>query len=363
VRIFLVGLYGVDNLGDDAIRLAIERAAPATGAVVDRFAVRRPGHPDPRAVRLRGRGWRRYVNACRRADRVVLGGGGLLKDGGSGLVHGYRGRGMVHGYGVLAELLLTAALARALGKQVTWVGMGAGPVHTKAGAWLIRAIAALTQRRVVRDDGARAELERAGVRGVEVHADPTFTLVNGIPEPAPGARRVLLSVRDWYTFHPERERRWAALRHALAAAARTALDRGHPVHFVPLYWPRDREVALEIARELDDPRVSVGDRPLDWDALGEELRCSRLLVAMRYHAVACALAGAHPVIPVAYEPKVAALAQQAGLIGLGVDDPDLAETLPRAVADELDRPRRAPDRTAVERLREQAWAGVRRSLG
>ena len=39
-RVFLVGYYGVANLGDEAIRMAIERAAPRLGAEVVAYASR-----------------------------------------------------------------------------------------------------------------------------------------------------------------------------------------------------------------------------------------------------------------------------------------------------------------------------------
>jgi polysaccharide pyruvyl transferase WcaK-like protein len=352
-RVFLVGLYGVQNLGDEAIRAAVDGAAPRFGATLDRFAVRRDSGADgdPRAVRLRGRRWREYLAACGRADRIVLGGGGLLKD---------EGHGVVQGYGVLLELLLTAAVGRILRKDVRWVGMGVGPIHTRRGGWLIRAIAALTQRRVVRDEGSRAALERLGVRDVEVYADPTFTLPR--PPPSRPDGRVLISVRSWFEFEPDRERRWAVLADALLAGAREALGRGYAVHFVPLYWPRDRETAEALAAELPPESVVVRSSPLDWDGLRGELEGARLLVAMRYHAVACALTAGRPAIPVAYEPKVASLAAAAGLPRLGVDDPDLATRLARAVRDELDGDPSAPDVELVERLRAGAEAGLRRSL-
>ena len=57
-RIFLVGYYRVGNLGDEAIRTAVEQAAEAFGAEVTRCATRGPTTGDPREVRssLRGGG-------------------------------------------------------------------------------------------------------------------------------------------------------------------------------------------------------------------------------------------------------------------------------------------------------------------
>src|SRR5262249_46351027 len=132
-RVFLVGLYGIDNTGDDAIRLAVERAAGPLGAEVHRYAARRALANDPRAVRLRASP-RGYLAAIRSADVVALGGGGLLKD---------EGHALVRGYGVLLELLATALAARAMRRRVALLAIGAGPIHTRRGRALVRAIARL----------------------------------------------------------------------------------------------------------------------------------------------------------------------------------------------------------------------------
>ncbi len=80
--IFLVGYSGVHNVGDEAIRAAILAAAPGLGAEVVAIASYDPADPDPRAVPMRGLGLWRYLRAIVRCDRVVLGGGGILKDEG-----------------------------------------------------------------------------------------------------------------------------------------------------------------------------------------------------------------------------------------------------------------------------------------
>lgn len=353
-RIFLVGLYGVDNVGDDAIRAAVERAAAELGAEVHRYATRRPVD-DPRAVRLRGSGWRAYVAAIRSADRVALGGGGLLKD---------EGHSLLQGYGVLAELLLTALLARLLGKRVVLLAIGAGPIHTRRGRWLVGAIARLAQIRQVRDEDSAQTLRALGVRRVEVTVDPTFSFFDPAAVDASPNGRALLSVRDWFMFDPDRERREGALQEALAAAADTLAQAGGEPRFASLYWPRDRDASTEVvARMRERTAASVLDGPLDWAALGAELRGARLLVAMRYHAVACAAMAGCPVVPVAYEPKVASLAEALGLEFLHVDDPELAERLPALTAKALADPdAHRPGAERLLALSRGAREGLRRVL-
>jgi polysaccharide pyruvyl transferase WcaK-like protein len=367
-RVFLVGLYGVENVGDDAIRLAVERSAPALGATVHRYAVRRAAR-DARAVRLRG-GWRAYLAAIHEADTVALGGGGLLKD---------EGHALLRGYGILLELLATALVARALRRRVALLAIGAGPIHTRRGRWLVRAVATLAHVRQVRDEDSAQTLRALGVRSVEVTTDPTFTLYDapaasgGADAPATGAppaqagelgAHAVVSMRPWFMFEPDRDTREAALHGAFAAAADVLARTGSAPRFASLYWPRDREASdATIARMEAADAAQALDGPLDWDALAEQLRGARLLVAMRYHAIACAAMAGCAIVPVAYEPKVSALAQALGVPFLDVEDARLAERLPALTAEALADPvahRASPERLAA--LAQDARAGLRRAL-
>jgi polysaccharide pyruvyl transferase WcaK-like protein len=354
-RVFLVGLYGIDNVGDDTIRIAVERAAAGLGAEVYRYATRRDV-ADPRAVRLRG-GWRGYLRAIRGADRVAIGGGGLLKD---------EGHAVVRGYGVLLELLLTALLARALRTQVVLLAIGAGPIHTRRGRWLVAAIVRLAQIRQVRDEDSATTLRTLGIARVEVTVDPTFSFFE--TEPVPAAARAnghaILSVRPWFMFEPDREQREHALQAALADAADVLAHAGSELRFANLYWPRDRDTAEAVIARIDAGAAAHSlDGPLSWEQLAAQLHDARLLVAMRYHAIACAAMAGCPIVPVAYEPKVVALAEALGLPCLHVEDADLGRRLPELVAAALADPdAHRPDAERLRALASASRAGLRRVL-
>jgi polysaccharide pyruvyl transferase CsaB len=354
-RVFLVGLYGVDNVGDDAIRLAVERAAPQLGAEVHRYAVRRD-RDDPRAVRLRAAP-RGYLAAIRAADVVALGGGGLLKD---------EGHALLRGYGILLELLATALAARVLRRRVVLLAIGAGPIHTRRGRWLVSAIARLAHVRQVRDEDSARTLRTLGVRDVEVTTDPTFSMYDETASPAAAEANAhaVVSMRPWFMFEPDRDAREAALQTAFAHAADVLAEAGAAPRFASLYWPRDRDASeAAIARMTGAERAQALDGPLDWDALAAELQGAQALVAMRYHAIACAAMAGCAIVPVAYEPKVASLAQALGLPFLDVADPQLAQRLPELTAAALTAPEahRAP-RERLAELAADARAGLWRVL-
>jgi polysaccharide pyruvyl transferase CsaB len=342
-RVFLVGYYGFDNLGDEAIRAAIEQGARRYGVDIVRYATRgRPG--DQRAVPVRGLGAWRYVRAIGEANRVVLGGGGILKD---------------EGLWLPVELFLTALMARILRRPVALLAVGVGPFYRRVGRALVAATARLATVRTVRDADSAAALGRLGVRGVEVGGDPVFTLSPplGRDQGAPG-RRAVVSIRPWFLGRsPDLEARRAGLRRAVGEGIEGLLTAGWQVDLVPLYWPRDRDEAATLVQECGlAGRVGVVDRGLDWAALLEIVGTADLVVAMRYHAVAAAALAGRPVVALSYEPKVAALAADLGLVSIDVSAPELGTRLHRVVeatlADQEGAARpAAPERLAALRAR------------
>ena len=363
-RVFLVGYYGMHNLGDEAIRTAIERAAERRGVDVTSFASRDPDESDPRGVPVRGIGVLRYVAAILRADRVVLGGGGVLKDEGKRLP---------------LELAATAIAARLARKRLTLLAVGVGPFYTGLGRRLAQLTARLAHVRTVRDEASGAALRALRVGRVEVGADPTFDMVpsstaaqavpsssTSVARHSPPPRRVVVSLRPWYLQDPDGgAARQAALREAVAGALEPLASDGWRIDALSLYWPRDRAEAAALA---DDPRiggsVSIIHRELDWDGLLDTLRDADLVLAMRYHAAAASTSLGRPTVVLAYEPKVRSLREEVGLPGVDVDDPRgmasrLAEHVVAAVADPTTA---CPDPAAVERLRQRATFALDRAL-
>lgn len=366
-RVFLVGYYGVDNLGDEAIRWAIERAARELGVDVVHYATRDRNDPDPRSVPIRLRAAPRYLAAILAADRLVLGGGGILKDEGMRLP---------------LELAATAVVARLLGRRVTLLGVGVGPFYSRSGRWLIRLTARLAQVRTVRDEASAMALAALGVGRVQVGADPIFTTdsspdAHPIAPVVPDRTRiaalagalVVVSVRPW--FHKlsdatAAEAARARLRGAVAAAIGSARELGARARSVSLYWPRDREEAARVGARLAGGAVGVDDLPdagrLDWPGLLTEMAAADLVIAMRYHAVAAAALTGRATIALAYEPKVAELGTTLGIPTLDVAGEGLETELVAAVGSWGRGATPVPDPVAVDGLRSAAWRIARAAL-
>ena len=357
-RVFVVGHYGVPNLGDETILETIERAAEANGASVVGYSSRTPGTPDARAVRLRGRAAARYLRLLVTADRLVLGGGGILKD---------------EGLGLLLELLIASAVTRLRGRPVVLLAVGVGPFYSRPGRILTRLVSRLANVRTVRDEPSRAALRALGVRRVHAGADPVLSAF-APDSPLRGPRRertehprLVVSVRPWL-----RARDGAATEASerLEAAIATVLDalvaEGWEVRWVTMYRGRDEHAASDIAARMDGA-TTVAPPPLRWDALMDEVQDADLVLAMRYHALAAAALASKPAIALAYEPKVRALADELGVDVLDPADPALASALAatvRAAAAGVrtgERPS-LPDAGAVARLRAAAGLALERAL-
>ncbi len=352
-RIFLVGYYGMHNVGDEAIREAIENAAATLGVQIAHYAVRGPRESSSRAVPTGGFGLLRYLTAILTADRVVIGGGGILKD---------------EGLRLPLELLGTALVARLLLKPVALVGVGVGPIYTRPGRWLIATIARLAQVRTVRDAASLRVLEDLGVGHVLLGADPTYAskvmALHHPPSTQPlRTPRVVVSIRPWFGKEAERERRQEGLRDAVADGVASLAAAGWETRLISLYWPRDHAEARAIAA---DPRVAsadVRDTELDWAELLAEIEAADLVIAMRYHAVIAASLVRRPTIALAYEPKVASLAAELGIPMVAVDQPRTAEQLRAIIRAFLDgRSGCLPDEEAIDALRTRSRFALDQAL-
>ncbi len=326
-RVLLVGYYGMDNLGDEAIRAAIESAAPSFGVVIDRVAVRGPVRYPDHEVRLSLTGWPRYFEAIRRADVVVLGGGGILKD---------------EGLRLPVDLVVTTIVALLLRTPTRLLAVGVGPFYSGFGRRMIGFVARRASVRTVRDTESAEALAALGVDSVVVGADPVFSQGDdATPEPADASASIsrespgspppavaLVSIRPWFIKDRDGADARAAFRGVVSAGLEPLIAAGWTLRLSALYWPRDAEEAGALAAAIGPTApVTLLERPVQWKDLLADVAASGLVVAMRYHALAAAIVAGRPCIALVYEPKVAALAAEVAIPGISVDAPDLAEQL------------------------------------
>ena len=314
-RIVISGYYGFDNLGDEAV----------LAATVQELRCRRPdaeiavlsAAPDATA-RVHGvRGVARAVpgavaGALRGADLLLCGGGSLFQDATSWRSPWYY-------LGVLS-------LGRRLARRTAVHAQGIEPPIRAA----VRAGVAYVLDRVdlvtLRDHTSQTVLASLGVRRprIVVSADPSWLLEPDWSAAAAAERarwgagpHVGLALRAWGSG--------AAVRAAVAAARAATARMGARWVLFPMHRPSDLVVADEVAGELGDI-ATVVRTPLGPRELLALVGALDVLVGMRLHALLFAAAQGVPIVPVAYDPKVTALARE-------LDEPEPAGAESVAPAD------------------------------
>jgi len=324
-RVVLLGWYGSNNTGDEALAQVITdqlRHRGFTGLVAlstnpARTAERLGIESRPRLLFHPG-----TLSALRGASALILGGGGLLQDGTS-----------VYNLPVYAAY---AVAARLLGVKVIGWGLGAEPLYTLLGRLLVRLIVHSSAYFSVRDEVTKRLLVRAGVdpRRVTVTADPAVLLADRPAEgPPPGGERpvVLLCMRHLPVISPglnlayllpvsvrlphglewkQEPGRVEALVEAAARAVKVAVEElGAYVVLLPLWANRDEEVLELVAREAERMDVPaeriVRAEPQSGPAeLAGYVAQADLLISMRLHALVFGMTRGVPSLALSYARKV-----------------------------------------------------------
>jgi polysaccharide pyruvyl transferase CsaB len=316
LNIVINGWYGQRNAGDDAILdVFVEQALARLDADITVLS-EIPAQVDP-APRLSaqfhpvlfGRGGLsnllggrllRHINLIRRADLVVLGGGGLLRDNTN--------------WRNLFRLLDEIWIARLFGRKTMLYGIGVGPFKTAFGKWLIGASARMCDLITVRSQRGAELLREVGVptERIEVVSDPAFLLAPR--EPADPELHALFADGAAIGFYPTFAmlRRDAADGHLARIAA--ALDRlveteGARVVAVPMSVLEDRPDDVAVARKVraamrHPQALHIYDKRLSAAELKWVTGQARMNITVRLHAMIFSLGCNVPVVPVNYEPKV-----------------------------------------------------------
>jgi len=332
-RIVILGWYGSDNTGDEALAQVIVGQLKEHG-FDDLVAL--STNPSRTSLRLGIPSASRSLlnpstlRALTGAKALILGGGGLIQDGTS-----------VYNLPIYAAYV---ALARLLGVRVIGWGLGVEPLWTFLGRLCARLICNASDYFSVRDAISKRLLERAGVAPgkVKVTADPAILLepepveeecppderptiifcMRHLPVIEPGFSPVYLlpvSVRhrlgiEWH----QEPGRVEGLIEATARAIRVAtLELGTRAVLLPLWPGRDDEmldVIEEAALNMGVPRdamqrAHVEDAPGNFAAF---VGRADLLVSMRLHALIFAAAQGVPMVAISYARKVRGFMRELG---------------------------------------------------
>lgn len=295
-RILISGYYGFENLGDDAILLALrgelQKHAPGTALCVlskrpeetrERCGLEAAGRFSPFAV----------LRELKRCTLFLSGGGSLLQDSTST-------RSLLY-YTTLIRL------AAKRGKHVVFYANGIGPVRREKNRERVREAAQSADRITLRDADSLRELRAMGVadEAIAVAADPVYSLPRG--DRAEGARRLAalgvpadrpivgVSVR----FTKGTEGKSAEFARFCDRVAQRA-----SVVFLVMQQGNDDAACERVRAQMTEASWSVS-APYDPSGMMSMIACMDAVVSTRLHSIIFAAHERVPVLGVVYDPKIA----------------------------------------------------------
>ena len=254
-----------------------------------------------------------------RADRVVFGGGSIVKE-----LYSTVGR---NRYATLAMILAIVTFARWVArKPIAMLNIGVGPITTSTGHRLARLILRQADLVTVRDAASFELCRGLGVAATQA-ADAVFSvtpewLLSGSPPPSRpdgGPLRVALNL-NYDIANPAN---WEYFTDRLTAALReVASERAIEVHALPMqagFKDHDDAMVLgELAQRLPDVPF-VHHRPTTHSEAAHIIASCDVLVSERLHAIVMASLLGVPSFALAYDVKVKELSKELGLEDYTVD--------------------------------------------
>jgi polysaccharide pyruvyl transferase CsaB len=316
-RILIVGYFGENNTGDEAILTAMLRGlrryrrnlkimVPSYGADPARL------EKSYGVVSFRLCDLGRLFDAVEAADLVLLGGGGLLHD----IWHPRPETMLTSRHFGLSYYCGIPWLAAQLGRPVMLYAVGVGPLLFREGEDLVRDVARAARIITVRDPASAEALRRLGVQEsrVEITADPAWQLTpvtNPIVEGLLARSRLSrgpwlgVAVRNWNVGI--QQALWE--RELLRGVEAFAKEHGLDVLFLPFQHgggglQDDLALARKLAAGLTRVRSAVLESPCaPEELLGVVGRCA-LMISMRLHAFIFACLSGTPTVALDYDTKV-----------------------------------------------------------
>lgn len=313
----LLGYQGYGNVGDEAILTGLAellRESPIRVTAILGGPEPIPAFPDARRLHTpRQLPTLAAVRALRRADLLVISGGGLFHD---------------HWRRVTLTYLAWHLLARLAGTRIVWAGVGVGPLRTRLGRFAVRTSARLATRVTVRDRGSAALLGSVAP-GVTVTVVPDPAVANPLPRD-PAVERAGLGIILRAPTPADHDRYAAPLAALLAGLAREVLARGRPASLITFGGTMDEAFLAALLAALGDagPRPAVERLTPDPAAAIDRLARLEEIVSVRLHGLVLGALAGTPAVPIVYDTKVAAWADLLGLADLAVGLDRIRATTP-----------------------------------
>lgn len=297
-RVLISGYYGFGNSGDEAILQAVYANIQSVMDGNVEISVlsnepeetrRRYGYHTTHRFHFRS-----VLQAIRKCDVLVSGGGSLLQDRTSTRS--------------LLYYLSIIYLSELMGKKVMLYANGIGPVRKKNNRRLVRWLLNKADIITLRDENSAKELRNMGVinKRLYVTGDPVFTMD---PPPKKYAKSVLerCGMPSDVPFVVVSVRNWAGrndLCEKMAALCDEIFQKYHKnILFVPMQIPHDINISREVIAIMNSP-ACILDQQVTSEELMSVIGAADFVIAMRLHTLIFAAHMDVPFMGLVYDPKI-----------------------------------------------------------
>lgn len=296
-KVLIAGYYGYQNSGDDAILHAIchdieELSQEAEVMVLSHQP--KMTEMEYKVKALDRFSFKSVINAMKKCDIFLMGGGNLLQDGTSS-------RSLYYYLGLIV-------LAKYYKKKIILYANGIGPIkkkyNKKITTWIINKVDMIT----LREHLSYEIIQEMNVYKpkIAVTADPVFNLksskvvsveeiyrVNKIPTDKP---LVGVLFRQWHykAYYTEK----------IASICDHIVEKyGYNIVFIPMKHPADMVVCKDIASKMKQPSYQIKEH-LHEDKMIAFIKDMRFILSMRLHGLIYGAMNKVPMIGFNYDPKV-----------------------------------------------------------
>lgn len=317
-KIIISGYYGFDNLGDEAILMAMVSVLKSVDQKFDLLAL--SNSPDTTEKRYQIPSINRnnlmaVFKEIKGSDMFISGGGSLLQD--------------ITGWKSIPFYLGQVFIAQLMGKKTVFYSQGIGPVKNRFYQWCIKMIMNRSDLVSVRDIKSKELLLQWGVKEdkVELTIDPAFVLKTLLGDYTKNKEEqdkplIGVSVRPWADNE--------YLRAFANGLAKFAQEINGDIIILPLHLGEDQEISKELKEILLNDFKKTGYRggvflerfltPLDILGKYQEID---FFFGVRLHSIIFSTISKIPFVALEYDPKVKGLLNMIGInSGLKIEELD-----------------------------------------
>jgi len=334
MRIGIIGNYGNDNNGDEAIltgivkqlteRLSIDKDNIVIFSNRPENTIKRYGISSVPLLHKKGNLFYSVLETLRKSfpimkqlDLLIIGGGGLLMDM----------------YKRDAPLYATLGiLGHYAGCKVVIYGVGAGPIRTKAGAFFIRQLLNKADQISVRDDDSKILLESLGIKKkIHTIGDPALFLAGTHRKKTSSIQKVAVTAVPYYSREywptPDDQKYANYLLGMAQNLDRLIEDKGVTVTFFSTKYPQDVKVTKDIVALMKyKEQTTVIDRNIYPNEIISICESHDLVIGTRLHSLILSIVAHTPVIGIGYHQKVQHFLSKIGEINHFIDIERLSES-------------------------------------